>query len=68
MAQQPKATAARQRLYKARQRYLPFLYAIIGAALALNLVGVLRLTIEPVELVLDAKISYPGYTMIRIPL
>lgn len=67
MAGQPKHRISRKRLYQARQRYLPILFALAGAILVLNLVGVLRITIEPMQFVLNVKIGFPGHTVLKIP-
>ncbi|MGB4245879.1 MAG: metallophosphoesterase family protein [Limnochordia bacterium] len=58
---------SRRRIYQARQRYLPYLFAAAGAILALNLVGVLRVELEPVQFVLDVNIGFPGYTTLKVP-
>lgn len=58
---------AHRRLYQARRRYLPYVFAAAGAILAVNLLGVLSIEIEPLMLMLDVNIGFPGYTTLKIP-
>lgn len=58
---------AGEQLYQTRKRILPYLFAVLGAVVAVNLVGSFTVRIAPLEIALDVKVGLPGYTLVRIP-
>lgn len=58
---------AGEQLYQTRKRILPYLFAVLGAVVAVNLVGSFTVRIAPFEIALDVKVGLPGYTLVRIP-
>ncbi len=58
---------AENQLYQRRQRYLPILFAILGSILMVNLVGPILIRIEPLEVLLNVRLGFPGQTVLKIP-